>query len=261
MLKYKDWFKLHAFTLIPEYATRSIMVALILNAQKPTPGVVPCLLTDFWGKEFSFLIPADAPASKISKHGVCYLECRFLSESRHTDGKHIRVVKTDLASTDGTQLFEVGFDDVWGDHSHNEGTEILHPISPCLFSDIGIDSNWARHIYLNLRALPRFFTMNCECGPLKVSSLAMYAECPRCGFHDKIRHRGGGSEFQDIIIMVAQWLGMKDRSLMDSLKLHPDDDGAPVDWEATGLDTYYKVTQEEIDSLRAEYSADDRIEG
>lgn len=237
------------------------MVALILNAQKPTPGVVPCLLTDFWGKEFSFLIPADAPASKISKHGVCYLECRFLSESRHTDGKHIRVVKTDLASTDGTQLFEVGFDDVWGDHSHNEGTEILHPISPCLFSDIGIDSNWARHIYLHLRALPRFFTMNCECGPFKVSSLAMYAECPRCDFHDKIRHRGGGSEFQDIIIMVAQWLGMKDRSLMDSLKLHPDDDGAPVDWEATRLDTYYKVTQEEIDALRAEYSADDRIEG
>jgi len=235
------------------------MVALILNAQKPTPEGVPCLLTDFWGKEFSFLIPPNTPASKISKQGLCYLECRFLNESRHTDGKHIRAVKTDLASIDGTQLFEVDYDDVWGEHSHNEGTEIIHRISPRLFSDIGIDSNLVRYIYLHLRALPRFFTVNCECGPFKVSSLAIYAECPRCGFLEKIRHRGGGSEFQDIIIMVAQWLGMNDRSLMDSLKLHPNDDGAPIDWEASGHDAYFKITQEEIDALRAQYNMDDQI--
>lgn len=230
------------------------MVALILNAHEVTTEGIPCCITDFWGKEWSFLIPFHNPASKISPRGKCFLECYFLSEHLHENGKAIRVIKTDHPSVDGNQLFEVSYDDVWGDHSHNDGTEVLHPISPRLFTDIGIDSDTVRDIYLKLRILPRFLTINCECGPMKVSSLAMHVECPRCGFGDKIRHLGAGNEVQDILEIAAMWLGLKDRNLIDSLKLHADDEGAPVDWGH--WDTYFKVTQKELHTLTIAHTDD-----
>jgi len=100
-----------------------------------------------------------------------------------------------------------------------------------------------------MRILPRFLEYECECGPIKVSSLAMYVECPRCGYDDKIRHLGGGVEVQDLILITTQWLGLcpGEDSLMHSLKLHADDLGKAVDWSE--WDRHFEVTPEELQTL------------
>ena len=83
----------------------------------------------------------------------------------------------------------------------------------------------------------------------------MYVECPKCGFDDKIRHLGAGSEVQDVLLIAAAWLGIKDESTMHSLKLHPDDLGKEVDWSQ--WDRYFKVTTEELQKVSDEYAIQD----
>ena len=242
------------------------MVAVVVkksaSPKESSDGLVEYVLEDAWGKIWTFraesssFIPDQRPSKdKAKPEGSGFLKCRRLCDYRKQDGKSIIAVKTEIESTDGISLFEIKWDDIWGDGSHNEGSEILKPISPVKFNDIGVSHDHLRDVYLKLRILPRFLVYQCECGPIKVSSLAMYVECPKCGFDDKIRHLGAGIEVQDVLLIAAAWLGIKDESTMHSLKLHPDDLGKEVDWSE--WDRYFKVTTEELQKVSDKYAIQD----
>ena len=228
------------------------------SAEKDSAGLAEYLLEDAWGKVWTFraessvFIPDQRPTNDRRS---ALLKCRRLGDYRKPDGKSIIAVKTEIESIDGISLFEIKWDDIWGDGSHNEGSEILEPIAARKFYDIGVDHDHLRDIYLKLRILPRFLVYQCECGPIKVSSLAMYVECPTCGYSEKIRHLGSGVEVQDVILIAADWLGIKDESTGHSLKLHPDDLGKEVDWSQ--WDRYFKVTAEELQKVSDEHAIED----
>ena len=244
------------------------MVAVVVKKSENTTNqparIVEFILEDKWGEcwtfrgkpeDFMFDRDLEKHPERVSWPG--YLKCRRIGDYRGEDGKLLIVVKTSIKSEEGRDLFEINWDDIRGDGSHNEGSKIQQPISDRKFCDIGIDSDLVRDAYLKMRILPRFLVYECECGPMKVSSLAMYVDCPKCRYGDKIRHLGGGMEVQDLILMAAQWLGLAsgDDSPMHSLKLHADDLGKVVDWSE--WDRYFKVTPEELQALSDEFALDE----
>ena len=102
-----------------------------------------------------------------------------------------------------------------------------------------------------LRTFPRFYKFKCNCvddNVHTISSLNMYAECPKCGYGDKLYHKAAGDEIHAVIFLVMTWLGIPaDRHL--ELGLHPDDVEKEIDWSK--LDKNFKVTPEEIEAVRA----------
>ena len=137
------------------------MVAVVVKKSESTAngpaGIVEFILEDKWGESWTFrgkpedfMFDRDLEKHPERKSWDGYLKCRRVGDYRGEDGKFLIVVKTSIKSEEGRDLFEIKWDDIWGDGSHNEGSEIQEPIASRKFCDIGIDSDPVSYTHLTL---------------------------------------------------------------------------------------------------------------